>query len=113
LELRSTPSRQAISLLVARSVFLFEALDPSILQKTTYRPVERSRAELNAAIAELFHVFQQGIAMSRFRSKTHENERDGLTQRLTVYYELLLGDMSHDDISHDELTFVKQSLARV
>ena len=78
LQLFSSGRGEPVRLLVARGVFELEALDPAILEEPPESAEQRAGAQADAAFADHFDIFDQGITVARHFRETHEDVQHGL-----------------------------------
>jgi hypothetical protein len=101
-KLHFTLRSQTIRLLITCSISLLKAFDPSVFEEPPNRPVKGSCAKPGTATGELFDIFEKRITMLRLGGEAGQDENDGLAERLLVLY-----DMSHGDMLHCGVFFVK------
>ncbi len=93
-------------MLVPRCIFLLEALDPFIIEEPTNCAVERSGAEADAAVAESFDIFHEGVSVPRLAREAGENQEDRLGERLCACFRRIGSNMSHNDMLNYVMPFV-------
>ena len=77
LQLFSSRRCEPVGLLVARGVLHLEALDPAILEEPPESAEQRAGAQADAAFADHFDIFDQGITVARHFRETHEDVQHG------------------------------------
>jgi hypothetical protein len=66
MQLCSALCGEAVGLLIARRVFMFETLDPSVLEKSPNSSVQCARTESDTSFTQRFHILEQSVAVFRF-----------------------------------------------
>ena len=82
LQLPAARRRQPIGLLLARGVFLLEALDPAVLEQPPQRAKQRAGAHADAAAAQYLDVLDQRVAVAGMIGQAGENQQDRLGEGL-------------------------------
>jgi hypothetical protein len=98
LKIAAPQGREAIGLLAARAVFVFEAFDPAVFEEAAQRAVKGAGAEADAAIADALGVLKNGVAVTWLRGEAEKDEEDGFSHRFEAGYHTSLRDMSFNDI---------------
>src|SRR5262249_41188499 len=88
---------QAIRLLLARGVFLREALNPLVGEQSSKRAIKRSRAKPHPAPTQRLNFLHDRITVSRLIGQAQEDEEDRLREGPGFLF-MLLYDMSHNDM---------------
>lgn len=89
----------------------FDALDPSRVQQAPQGSIQRACAELDAPVADLLDVFQDGVAMPRLVGHAEQDQEYRLGKR--KFFHMTLYDMSYNAIlEHKCRDGVKRDRAR-
>jgi hypothetical protein len=81
---------------IARAIVLLEAFNPALNLEAPQGPVKSARAQYNAAIAHLFHVLKNGVAMPGLTGKTQKHEENRFGKRSLCH--MSARDMSSRDM---------------
>jgi hypothetical protein len=114
LQIAAPQGSEAIGLLTAGTVVVFEAFDPALFEQTAQRSVERPGAEADSAIAHVFGVPEYGVTVAGLGSQAEKDEKNGLGHRFQVgfriWFHTSLRDMSSRDILNPRNVSVKSKV---
>src|SRR6185369_725073 len=100
---------QAVRLFAPRAVFISKALDPSIFEQSSQSPVQRTRTQVDATIADVGDILEYGISVARLIGETEEYEENGFGKGL----HMISRDMSSNAILSRSPSVVKVLLWRL
>ena len=98
MQLSASCRSKFIRLFFPRGIFLVEALDPAVLEKSAKRAVKGARAQRDPAVAEGFNILHQRVPVAGLRGQAHQDQQDRLSQGFSLPAVTSLCYMSHDDI---------------
>lgn len=96
LQISPPQCRQPIGLAAAWAIMFFDTLDPPCAQQPPQRSIQGACAQLDAPVADLLHIFEDGIAMPRLLGHAEQDQEYRLGKR--EFFHMTLYDMSYNAI---------------